>query len=49
LSNYTDEEEPRNNTDRREKRCQHCHGTGDDPKIEGADCIECWGYGTIEV
>lgn len=31
----------------REQVCRACHGSGDDPHIDGADCMTCWGDGTI--
>lgn len=27
--------------------CRACHGTGEDPRIDGADCSACWGDGTL--
>lgn len=32
-----------------EQVCRACHGSGDDPVIEGADCMKCWGDGTISL
>lgn len=48
-SNYFKAFEVRNEGVAREEVCRNCRGTGDDPDIDGADCIECWGDGTIEV
>lgn len=30
-----------------EQVCRYCRGTGEDPNIDGADCIICWGEGTL--
>lgn len=30
-----------------EEVCRPCRGTGEDPRIDGADCLNCWGEGTI--
>lgn len=30
-----------------EEVCRACKGTGDDPYIDGANCMMCWGDGTI--
>lgn len=30
-----------------EEVCRVCRGTGEDPHRDGADCITCWGEGTI--
>jgi DnaJ-class molecular chaperone len=32
-----------------EQVCQTCRGTGEDPKLDGADCLDCWGEGTFSL
>jgi DnaJ-class molecular chaperone len=32
-----------------EQVCPVCKGIGEDPRTPGADCIECWGEGTLEL
>jgi DnaJ-class molecular chaperone len=32
-----------------EQVCRACKGTGEDPHTPDADCIECWGEGTLEL
>lgn len=32
-----------------EQVCRTCRGTGEDPNVPDADCMECWGDGTISV
>lgn len=33
----------------REQVCPACKGSGEDARTEGADCLTCWGEGTIEL
>ena len=40
-------EEKLERTPPKEKRCQACHGSGQDR--DGADCIPCEGYGSVVV
>lgn len=32
-----------------EQVCRTCRGSGEDPRIADADCLACWGEGTIPV
>lgn len=31
----------------KEQVCRTCHGSGEDPHEYDADCMECWGEGTL--
>lgn len=32
-----------------EQVCRACKGSGEDPHTPDADCITCWGEGTLEL
>lgn len=47
-SNYFKAHTIRNEGVAQEQVCRVCRGTGEDPVIPEADCLECWGEGTVE-
>lgn len=47
LSNYTKAHTVRNGPHMSEVVCRRCKGLGEDPDVEGADCLACWGDGTL--
>lgn len=46
-SNYFKAHTVRNGSVPQEQVCRTCRGTGDDPHIPSADCMDCWGAGTV--
>lgn len=49
MSYYPYPDEPGNDPQPRYVRCSVCHGLGYDRDYPDLDCIECEGYGDIEV
>lgn len=48
-SNYFKAHTIKNQGVPQEEVCRHCHGSGEDPREPDADCMICWGEGTIPI
>jgi DnaJ-class molecular chaperone len=48
-SNYAKHHVVRTEGVEQEQVCPSCKGLGEDPRVADADCLTCWGDGTIVI